>query len=72
MDGTARDDGKPYLQYMVDHESTWSRITAMACARYLEDPGRAELHVMVAFDAEQTTEYAREDELYGPYQEVMW
>jgi hypothetical protein len=56
---------------MDDHKSTWSRITAMARARYTEDPDRAELHVMVALDAEQTTAYARKDELYGPYREGM-
>jgi hypothetical protein len=56
---------------MDDHQSTWSRITAMAHARYTEDLDRAELHVMAALDAEQTTEYAREDDLYGPYQEGM-
>lgn len=41
-------------------------VSAMARARYPDDPNRAELEVRASFEEEQTAAYSREDELYGP------
>jgi hypothetical protein len=54
---------------MADHESTWSRVIAMAHAHYPEDPDRAHLDALDVFEVGQTANYACEDELYGPYRE---
>jgi hypothetical protein len=44
----------------------------MARARYADDPERAHLDALTAFEAEPTSAYAHEDELYSPYRERAW
>jgi hypothetical protein len=63
--------GNLYLQAMDVHGSIWSHITAMARARYLDNPNAEHLHMLREFKAEHTATYLCEDSLYAPYREGM-
>jgi hypothetical protein len=56
---------------MVKNNSSWSRLTTMACTCFHDDPDSTNSAAMAAHEAEETTAYVRKDEQYDPYIEGM-